>query len=410
MYLNHNYLSVCFNCVSGDHLPRKAIVNEDLLGTALAGSQIIALIGQGGMASVYRAYQEHLEREVAIKVLPLQSSTDPLFIERFQLEARAMAKLRHPHIVTIYDAGEQEGHLYIVMEYVSGGNLRQRMEQSMKISEAAHIFHDVAEALAYAHERGIVHRDVKPANVLLDTTSHQRQWPRAVLTDFGIAKVMETTNTLQPSGMGVGTPEYMSPEQCQGQIVDPRSDIYSLGVMLYEMLCGQPPFVGETFDEIAQGHIRQEVLPPTVLNSQVNGAIQAVVLTALQKRPEQRFQSAMEMARALTNALNSSQPRPMSRPLNLACPHCQYLNPSGMNFCAKCGTHLRGGPPATLPPTFDLPPVTCLNCGASNSGINRHCTHCGARLASVICVNCGRSNAAGQQFCSACSQPLPGNR
>lgn len=386
---------------------------DELIGTLIGGCQVLELIGNGGMAKVYHGHQEHLDREVAIKVLPPYYITDPSFIDRFQLEAKAMAKLLHPNIVVIYDAGKQGQWLYIVMELITGGNLRERMTTSMSMAEAAHIFHDVAEALSFAHERGIIHRDVKPVNVLLDTTRVQ-PYPRAVLSDFGIAKVLQTSANLTRTGAGVGTPEYMSPEQCRGGSVDARTDIYSLGVMLYEMLCGRPPFVAEEFTAIAHSHIYEPVPAPTLYNPRISPAVQAVIMRALQKRPEQRFQSAREMAQALDDAIHAA-PNPMrapSRPVTVTCEHCGMQNPVGMNFCQRCGTNLRGGPPAPLPSSLvgTLPPVTCLRCGSVNPGINKFCTRCGNRLTAVVCQNCGRANPPGQQQCLNCGQPLAAPR
>ncbi len=381
---------------------------DELIGSVLGGCAITGLLGQGGMAKVYRAFQKHLDREVALKVLPPYYAADPTFVERFQLEWKAMAKLQHPNIVTIYDAGQSQQWLYIVMELISGGNLRQRLEKPMRISEAAHIFHDVAEALTYAHEHGIVHRDVKPVNVLLDT-EQQHPFPRAVLTDFGIAKVLETSAHLTRTGAGVGTPEYMSPEQCRGVAIDQRADIYALGVLLYEMLCGRPPFMAEEFTAVAHSHIYDPVPPPTLHNPHISPAIQTVIIRALQKKPEQRYATAREMAAALDEAVKAGPARPPTRPALVPCGQCGTMNPAGMNFCSNCGANLRGGPSAPLPPSAGLilPPMLCLNCGTSNPGTNRYCVHCGARLATVVCRNCGRVCSVAQRFCVSCGNPLP---
>jgi serine/threonine-protein kinase len=383
-------------------------VDDELIGATLGGCQLTALLGQGGMAKVYRGHQERLSRDVAVKVLPPSYVSDVSFIERFQREARAMAQLRHPNIVTIFDAGRQRDHLFIVMELVTGGNLRERLQAQMSFPEVDHVFNEVAAALAYAHEHGIVHRDVKPVNVLLDPVPEA--FPRAVLTDFGIAKVLQTSAQLTRTGVGVGTPEYMSPEQCKGAAVDHRADIYALGVLLYEMFCGRPPFIADEYTAVAHSHIYEPVPTPTLFNPQVPAAVQMVIMRALQKRPEQRYQSAREMAAALHDALNPSPLRAPSRPITLACPQCQAPNPAGMNFCAKCGANLRGGPSAQAPTYLglELPSVTCLNCGTRNPGFNRYCVRCGTRLATLICPNCGRPNASGRDTCAECGQPLGG--
>jgi serine/threonine protein kinase len=381
--------------------------NDELIGTLIGGCQVIELIGDGGMARVYHGHQDHLDREVAIKVLPPYYITDSSFIERFQREAKAMAKLLHPNIVVIYDAGKQGQWLYIVMELITGGNLRERMTRSMSLAEASHIFHDVAEALTFAHERGIIHRDVKPVNVLLDP-SRQTPFPRAVLSDFGIAKVLQSSGNLTRTGAGVGTPEYMAPEQVRGSAVDARTDIYALGIMLYEMLCGRPPFTAEEYTAIAHSHVYEPVPAPTMHNPRISPAVQSVILKALQKRPEQRFQTAREMAQALAEAIQANPMRAPSRPVTVMCEQCNMQNPVGMNFCQRCGTNLRGGPPAPLPSSIGahLPPATCLRCGAVNPGMNKFCTRCGNRLTAVVCPNCGRPNAPGQSQCVACGHEL----
>ncbi len=184
--------------------------HDDLVGKSLGGCVITNLLGQGGMARVYRAHQNHLDRDVAIKVLPPFYASDQNFVDRFELEARSLARLMQPNIVVIHDAGTDQGLLFIVMEYVAGGNLRDYMTQSMSLREVTRIIKEVASALTYAHERGIVHRDVKPVNVLMDESK------RAVLSDFGIAKVLQTSAALTRAGGGVGTPGYMSPGQCRG--------------------------------------------------------------------------------------------------------------------------------------------------------------------------------------------------
>ena len=232
---------------------------DPLLGAMLGKYKILAPLGQGGMARVYKARQENLDREVAIKVLPPWYAADRNFVQRFEQEAKLVARLSHPNIVTVHDASQQDGHLYIVMQLVDGGTLKNQIDNLrdahstilafMDLLEANRIFQQLASALAYAHENGIVHRDIKPVNVLMDRAG------RPILSDFGIAKALEHNKGLTHPGAGVGTPEYMSPEQCMGGQVDGRADIYALGVMLYEALTGRTPFVGENYHAIAHSHI-----------------------------------------------------------------------------------------------------------------------------------------------------------
>jgi serine/threonine-protein kinase len=403
--------------------------NDALIGTTLGHCVIRAVLGQGGMACVYRAYQENLDRDVAIKVLPPHYAADHAFVERFKLEARAMARLSHPNIVTVHDAGEEGSRLYIVMAYIPGGTLKQRMGQPMDLREVTRLIRDVASALSYAHERGIVHRDVKPVNVLLDSDR------RGVLSDFGIIKVLTASDNLTRVGAGVGTPEYMSPEQCRGGAVDARSDIYALGVMLYEMLTGRTPFVADNFTALAHAHIYEPVPPPVHLNPRISPAVQAVVLKALAKDPALRFQQATEMATALDQAVAAQAPMvvspaprgpsaparpplgygvPAGRPLPpVYCPKCRQPNSPMQRFCSTCGLPLGTAGVASNAPTGTAGPpgayVYCPRCRAPNFPSNRHCTTCGQPLGapSGVCRTCGTPSQRGQRFCTTCGQPLP---
>src|SRR5436305_1237578 len=251
---------------------------DDLIGTMLGNYRILAPLGQGGMARVYKGYQENLDREVAIKVLPPWFAADRNFVERFNLEARLVARLSHPNIVTVHDADERNGHLYIVMQLVDGGTLKhhldhlQELGNVMELATVLPIFTQLASALHYAHEHGIIHRDIKPVNVLMDRSG------RPILSDFGIAKVLESTKEqLTRPGAGVGTPEYMSPEQCQGGPIDARADIYALGVMLFEALTGRTPFLGDNYPALAHSHIYEPPPRPRMLNPAIDPAVEAVV-------------------------------------------------------------------------------------------------------------------------------------
>jgi len=387
---------------------------DDLIGTTLGNYRILAPLGQGGMARVYRAHQESLDREVAVKVLPPWYAADRSFVDRFNLEAKLVARLSHPNIVTVHDASEQNGHLYIVMQLVDGGTLKHRLDQLnaqrrfMNTAEALPIFIQLASALTYAHEQGVVHRDVKPVNVLMDRSG------RPILSDFGIAKVLASTkDALTRPGAGVGTPEYMSPEQCLGGAVDGRADTYALGVMLFEALTGRTPFLSDNYPALAHSHIYEPPLRPSSLNPAITSAMEQIILTALMKNPAQRYQQASDMADALE--LVQMQPRlqtghhvvvqlqggPLTTPFvgsitppvdrgngtppvydyttrqtppqamayqqqveQFACPHCHQLNKPQMRFCTKCG----------------YPMNSCAVCGGQNPANNRFCTQCGQPL------------------------------
>lgn len=206
------------------------------------------------MASVYLGHQQDIDRDVAIKVLPPHPGQDSRFVERFRLEARTIARLQHPHILPVYDYGDEDGILYLVMAYVRGGSLADRIRKgAMSPADAERLMTQMGSALDYAHRQNVVHRDVKPANILLDHEGH------ALLTDFGIVKLMEGSSQLTGTGGLIGTPAYMSPEQAQSDDVDHRSDLYSLGVVGYEMLTGKQPFHAETPMQIV---LKQISAPP----------------------------------------------------------------------------------------------------------------------------------------------------
>src|SRR4029453_13356449 len=222
----------------------------DLAGHNLGPYRILEQIGLGGMATVYKAYHAAMDRYVAVKGLPQHLARDPSFRARFQREARTIARLEHRYILPVYDVGEDEGIPYLVMRYTDSGDLSDLIaNQALTIARAAWLISHVAEALAYAHRRGVIHRDVQPANVLL---SHQGD---PLVTDFGIAKIYEETLQLTGEGNMIGTPAYMAPEQLQGTAVDARTDIYALGVVLYQALTGECPFVAETQLWVAMMHI-----------------------------------------------------------------------------------------------------------------------------------------------------------
>lgn len=268
---------------------------EDLAGKTIGGYQIIEQIGKGGMASVYRAYQPSLDRDVAIKVLPpYYAQQDESFLQRFKREARAIARLRHPNILMVMDYGEDGDLVYIVMEYVDAGTLKDRMHQPLPLSEITNLVGQVSDALSYAHDQGIVHRDIKPSNILLPRPN----W--ALLTDFGLAH-MVGGSLLTQSGLTVGTPAYMSPEQGSGGKIDHRTDIYALGVMLYEMTVGEVPYTAETPMAVVVKHIVDPLPIPREKNSNIPEMLQRVILKALAKNPDDRYQSAAEFTEALKN-------------------------------------------------------------------------------------------------------------
>ena len=256
-------------------------------------------IGSGGMSSVYRAFDPTLERWVAIKLMHRDISHDPDQLERFRREARAVARLNHPHIVTVIDAGEDDGAPYIVFEYVEGETLKERIRRlgRLPVSEAVAYAIEIGRALECAHANKLVHRDVKPQNVLIDPDG------RAKVTDFGIALSLESDG-LTKTGRVLGTTDYVSPEQAMGKDVDARSDIYSLGILLYEMLTGHPPFQAETLVGVAMKHVNEPMPSLQAARPQVSAALAQVVERATEKAPKSRYADMGAMLADLEGALD----------------------------------------------------------------------------------------------------------
>src|SRR5579863_1172665 len=254
-------------------------------------------IGRGGMATIYRGRDMRMERVVAIKVLREVYSTDPKFVTRFQREAKAASVLQHPNIVQVYDYGQTDGNYFIVMELIEGTDLRRylRSRGVLAVDRAIIIAHDVALGLGAAHRRGIVHRDVKPQNILVGKDGSIK------LTDFGIASVYKDINAerLTTTGMTLGTVQYYAPEQAQGEIVSPAADVYALGIVMFEMLTGRTPFDGDTPVAVAMQHIQDEPVPPSQYNPGIPPALEEIILRCLEKVPEMRFRDGSQLARAL---------------------------------------------------------------------------------------------------------------
>ena len=283
---------------------------EELLGKTLDGTyRIDQILGRGGMGAVYRGHDVSLDRDVAIKVMHPHFADDASFCERFRQEARAIASLNHPGIVQVFACGQDLGVLYIVMDLVRGQTLDQwmrRLSDNSKIvatAESLRIVRSVATALHYAHEKGVLHRDVKPANIILRPIDPALQEPgdlpfHPVLTDFGLAKLAEgSLHTM--TGITLGTPTYMSPEQCRGLDPDRRSDIYSLGIVLYELTTGHVPFAVKSITDAIRCHTEEPPPPPRSTNPALSVEVEAIVLRALAKRPEDRFATARELADAI---------------------------------------------------------------------------------------------------------------
>ena len=266
---------------------------------------IIERVGTGGMAEVYRARDELLGREVAVKVLSERFSRDRSFVERFRREAQAAANLNHPNIVSLFDYGSDDGTYFIVMEFIDGSSLSDivHREGALMPERAAEIASDVAKALERAHAQGLVHRDIKSGNIMITRTGQTK------VTDFGIARAVgrDGEQTMTQTGMVIGTAAYLSPEQAQGNPVDGRSDVYSLGVVLFEMLTGRTPFSGDSALSIAYKHVREDARPPSELNRDVSPQLDAITLKALAKNPDNRYSTAAEMSEDLQRFMHGQK-------------------------------------------------------------------------------------------------------
>jgi serine/threonine-protein kinase len=299
---------------------------DPLVGRVLDGKyEILSRLGEGGMGSVYLARRVHIGDEVAVKVLHAKFVDDETLVERFRREARAAAQLQHPNVVTIHDYGEghdPEGFAYIVMELVRGVSLREllRREGHLDVPRAVALMRDICAGVGAAHRRGIVHRDIKPDNIIVLPPDEEGERERVKVVDFGIAKLrdMAGDSTLTQTGAMVGTPFYMSPEQCRGEALDARADVYSLGALLYEMLAGQPPFVATSITGVISKHLTEP--PPSVPdNLKVPHALEAAIARALDKNPEARPRDAIEFAREVqaagSGALATADASPQTRPI-----------------------------------------------------------------------------------------------
>jgi serine/threonine protein kinase len=272
---------------------------DELIGKTVGSFTILEEIGRGGMATVYSAMQHSMNRKVALKVLPRHFMHDPDFLERFEREVEVISRLEHPHILPIYDYGETDGVPYIAMRFLGGGSMAQQIRRGVpKLKEIEKPFNQVAEALDYAHQQGIIHRDLKPGNIMLDENGN------AYLSDFGIARVLGSNLT---GSAIIGTPAYMSPEQAHGGNIDARSDIYSLGIVLFELITGREPYQAETPMSLLLKQINEPIPPIRDFRADVPQLVQDVVDTATAKAQDERYSSATDFAHAFSEALRGER-------------------------------------------------------------------------------------------------------
>jgi serine/threonine protein kinase len=305
------------------------------IGRSLVGRyQIEALLGQGGMSAVYKATDPNLKRVVAIKLIHSHLSADQSFIQRFEEEAAAVASLRHPNIVQVYDYNSDEGTHFMVLEFVAGETLQDRLQhlnaqgRKLEIKEAIKYILNICDALGYAHQRGMIHRDIKPANIMLDV------YGQAILMDFGIVKILGGTSHTA-TGAVLGTARYISPEVIRSEQADQRSDIYSLGVMIYEMLSGQPPFRADTTMSLMMSHLNDPVPDPRTMRADLPVELVNIMLKCLEKDRANRYQNVGELAAdlksVLANPVNQTAAAPalfapVSQPVKIANPALPAIN------------------------------------------------------------------------------------
>lgn len=277
-------------------------MSDPLIGKTISGCEILDVIGQGGMATVYRAHQISMNRDVALKVLPPEFMRQAVSLDRFKREASIVARLEHRAIVPVHDHGEYEGMPYMVMRLMDGGSVEEILVKGpIQPLRTLAILEQIAPALDYAHREGVLHRDLKPSNILLDANGD------AYITDFGIARILGPhIDPLTTTGV-VGTPSYMSPEQAQGHELDGRSDVYALGVVLFEMLTGVRPYEGETPYTVAVKHVTEAIPSACAINPRLSAAAEQVLYRALAKNREARFQSADMLVAALRSAVGEGQ-------------------------------------------------------------------------------------------------------
>jgi serine/threonine protein kinase len=296
--------------------------------------RIIQQIGQGGMATVYKARHERLDRFVAIKVMHQAFAEDPTFHARFEREAKIIAGMEHPNIVPVHDFAEVDGQPYLIMKYIEGRTLKQTLiKQALSLADILRIMTPIADSLDYAHRMGVLHRDIKPSNIIIAPSG------TPYLTDFGMARIAQAGESTISADMMLGTPQYISPEQALGRTtLDARTDLYSFGVVLYELIVGQVPYSGDTPYSIIHDHIYRPLPQPSAVNPQVTPAVEAVLVRALDKDPAKRYASAGEMMGALQAAIDASG--------------LHELDPQRRERAAESLARLRGQdipPPAAIP-------------------------------------------------------------
>lgn len=379
-----------------------------LIGQALANYKIISLLGKGGMGEVYLAEDTRLHRKVALKLLAPQFSNDSDRVRRFEREARAVSAINHPNIVTIFDIGQSDGLWFMATEFIEGKTLRQVLaeDKTQQLSEVFRISGQIADALQSAHDLGIVHRDIKPDNIMLRRDGYVK------VLDFGLAKLAEkpsdkssdfdSLSSLTEAGTVMGTVSYMSPEQARGLDVDARTDIFSLGVVMYELLSGKLPFEGTTASDIIASILRSEPPPLASYCPDIPNELEQIVLKALAKKLEARYQQVQEFAYDLKTLTRELELQAMlagsGKPVTKALPQVHGQEPATPVF--PSGSEKKNSSPVS-------PQLTCPSCQSINPGVARFCLNCGGALINC-CSHCQADLIPGARFCMRCGQQVGG--
>jgi tRNA A-37 threonylcarbamoyl transferase component Bud32 len=361
------------------------------IGMEVGGCRIVELIARGAMGAVYKAKHEGLSRYVAVKLLP-SVSKDPELVRRLLFEARAVAKVEHPNIVQVYDVGFQKGYFFIVMQLLRGQTLEERMggAGTMDLPTALEIAKEVALGLGAAHARGVIHRDIKPANIMISEDG------RARLTDFGLAQDVEDPEDQQ--GLIVGTPFYMSPEQWLGHRADERSDLYSLGVILYQMTTGHRPFESESVADLMNQHLKSAPRSPKEFDGGLPDGFCALVKKMLAKPPAKRYPNVPAFLADLEKVMQGEDPDALQEfGAVVRCGFCETFNPVSEKRCKVCGEYLRGaGGPLEIALREDE--FKCPGCGGANRKDARSCAKC----RKPFCLRCHRRLAVLRGYCERC--------
>ncbi|HYE97930.1 MAG TPA: serine/threonine-protein kinase [Planctomycetota bacterium] len=366
----------------------------DLIGRELGRCRIVELLGRGAMGAVYKAKHLGLNRYVAVKLLP-SVARDPAVVRRLLFEARTVARLEHPNVVQVYDVGCQDGVFFMVMQLVNGRTLEDRLLEMgrLPIDEAVGVMRDVLRGLEAAHREGIIHRDLKPANILLTQDGVAR------VTDFGLAQVQESPDEL--GGMVVGTPCYMAPEQWLGQKVDARSDLYSLGIVFYQLVTGAKPFEGRTLKEVMHQHTQGKAKAPRTVNSDCPPGVQAILGRMMARSPERRYSDATAVLQELERLSRGEDPLALQGSgRRVKCSFCEALNAADATKCSVCGEGLGSTVSAPIEIVLRNDEFACGRCGGVNRRGARACGSCRA----PVCSNCRKTTAQVGAYCWSCRE------